>query len=318
VQKDPDTPLSLPLTDADRLAEQCPPPSSSHAPQNLTTRAPDKPLAPEGLEDEDYELQAAIAASMGGEYSITQHWAAHPGPSSSQSGGGATHSARQPVPAPSLPNSFPPASPTREDTDSEDEDELDPVEASRRRNMRLLEQFRRAQGDATRELELDDFQRRRRQEQDNEEEQLRRAIAESEALAREEGHAPLDENVGEARAPLRAHSSTPRHPGVRVYDDEDEELQAALRASLENVPPGFVLPESPKIQPVPLPASTTPTTLATTNAAASTTAQAPVYAPSPAEDSSTDAETEAEMEEPKQPEVDVEEMRRRRLARFGG
>ncbi|KAI0028144.1 Josephin-domain-containing protein [Vararia minispora EC-137] len=306
VPKDPDAPLPLMLTDSDRLAARCPTPSSTRAPENFASREhPASSRAVQrGFEDEDYELQAAIAASMGTEY----YRPTDPRP-------------RPPVPAPSLPSAFPgPSYPVPGafpgsvlDDDDDDDDTMDtdmdrdPVEASRRRNMRLLAQFQREQGAASRDLDIDALSARRRQEQDDEDAELQRALAESEAFARAEGHAALEPGVGEEPAPLRVHSGEPPRagPGHRVYDDEDEELQAALRASLEDVPPGFVLPDSPRT-PLVSPPPSTP-------------APAPIPAVRPVPEK-VDAKDDADDAEPEPPtqEIDLEEMRRRRLARFGG
>ncbi|KAG9083207.1 hypothetical protein FS749_006226 [Ceratobasidium sp. UAMH 11750] len=102
--------------------------------------------------------------------------------------------------------------------------------------------------------------------------------------------------------------------GDRHYDDEDAELQAALRASLESSGPVRIPSEPPR--PVPV-----------TSAPAPGTPSAPVAsrsAPGPASSDDTDEEGDDEEEE-KAPDpaskaevADAEELRRRRLARFGG
>ena len=96
-----------------------------------------------------------------------------------------------------------------------------------------------------------------------------------------------------------------------MYDDEDEEFQAALRASLDHVPEGWTAPpefESHRPQ-----------------ATSSSISAVPVIAPSPR---SVEDDTESVVSEDtpssdtpvtaKEETVDVDEMRRRRLARFGG
>lgn len=46
----------------------------------------------------------------------------------------------------------------------------------------------------------------------------------------------------------------------RSYDDEDEALQAALKASMADLPDDFIMPELKPLQPLPVPAATaTPT-----------------------------------------------------------
>ncbi len=92
----------------------------------------------------------------------------------------------------------------------------------------------------------------------------------------------------------------------RVIDDEDAELQAALKASLEGVPEGFMIPESPKrtlIYPLhPGPSSSGP----------------PVQISR--EQGEEDEEEIPRMvsEPPEEKQLSMEEIRRRRLARFGG
>ncbi|VDB95242.1 unnamed protein product [Peniophora sp. CBMAI 1063] len=307
VQKDPNAPLALPKTDADRLAENVTPPNAANTPRNATTSIHPATDMPEGMEDEDYELQAAIAASMGGEFSIP--------PELVSSGAGPSNDPPAPMPAPplsrepprpasSIPGGYPPGlgHPMDEDEDDEDDFEdvatLDPVEASRRRNERLLAQFQRAQGDAVREMGFDDTARQRQLEREAEEAEFQRVLAESEALARAQGHFESPPGGSGAATPAPA----PAHTAARVYDDEDEELQAALRASLESVPADFVMPESPRAQrPAPPPAlARQPSTRSEDNDDAMT-------------EVSVATEPEGEPEPPRQ-ELTPEEMRRRRLA----
>jgi ataxin-3 len=98
-----------------------------------------------------------------------------------------------------------------------------------------------------------DARRQERQRQEEEEaEQLRQAIIESEAMARErqergEGQPSHDtstavlSNRGQADSDITSFDHTALDD--RNYDDEDAELQAALRASLENILPGWQRPE---------------------------------------------------------------------------
>jgi ataxin-3 len=101
-------------------------------------------------------------------------------------------------------------------------------------------------------------QERLRQEEE-EAEQLRKAIAESEALAREyherqkagSGPSEVPPSDMDAVTPADAFGySTLEHSN---YDDEDAELQAALRASLENIPEGWEYPETSQSPPSKLP-----------------------------------------------------------------
>lgn len=309
VQKDPDAPLALPKTDADRLAENVPPPNAANSPRNATTSIHPATDMPEGMEDEDYELQAAIAASMGGEYVIPPELVS----SGAGSSTGPPAPTPGPVPAPpreppraatSIPGGFPPGldNPMDEDEDDDDDFEdvatLDPVEASRRRNERLLAQFQRAQGAAVREMGYDETVRQRQLQREAEEAEFQRVLAESEALARAQGHFESPPAGSGSATPAPA----PAYNAPRVYDDEDEELQAALRASLESVPADFVMPESPRVQrPAPPPAlARQPSTRSEDNDDAMTEASAAT-------------EPEGEPEPPRQ-ELTPEEMRRRRLA----
>ncbi|KZV62605.1 Josephin-domain-containing protein [Peniophora sp. CONT] len=304
VQKDTAAPLALPKTDADRLAENVPPPNAAATPRNATTSIHPATDMPEGMEDEDYELQAAIAASMGGEFSIPPELVSSgAGPSAAPAPAPAR---TQPRAASSIPGGYPPGlghpEPMDEDEDDEDDLEdiatLDPVEASRRRNERLLAQFQRAQGDAVREMGFDETARQRQLEREAEEAEFQRVLAESEALAREQGHFESPPAGSGAATPAPA----PARNAPRVYDDEDEELQAALRASLESVPADFVMPASPRAQrPAPPPAlARQPSAQSVDNDDAMTEASV-----------ATEPESEPE---PQQQELTPEEMRRRRLA----
>jgi len=106
------------------------------------------------------------------------------------------------------------------------------------------------------------------------------------------------------------------YPSHRVYDDDDAELQAALKASLENVPEGFTIPDIP-----PLPVASAPIP-------ASSTSSNPVPSPPKrrgteddevaSEAGTSTTSTEASHSQPEEQNVSVDEMRRRRLARFGG
>ena len=101
-------------------------------------------------------------------------------------------------------------------------------------------------------------------------------------------------------------------PADRHYDDEDAELQAALRASLEQSGAGLTIPSVPAA-PARAPA-------------ASASVPAPAAQARPEEDDDDEEDEEEEEEQTPAPTssedkaevADPEEMRRRRLARFGG
>ena len=96
----------------------------------------------------------------------------------------------------------------------------------------------------------------------------------------------------------------------RVYDDEDAELQAALRESLQTTPQGYVHPEvvsAPEVRNPPFDATPAEPIIKASNEE------------SKEEQDIWEDEGERSSTPPPPPaEVDVEEMRRRRLARFGG
>jgi len=167
----------------------------------------------------------------------------------------------------------------------------------------------------------------RQREQDEEDEELLRAIAESQRMHEGQGADPQDdddddmdvEGHGEGEElpvippPLQPQRAATLFPEHRVYDDDDAELQAALKASLETVPEGFRLPSTP-------PRPQAPSLPSTSN----NPPPNPGSSPSPIETSSsqsTEYETASEADSSPMEEeapVNVEEMRRRRLAKFGG
>ncbi|TCD65115.1 hypothetical protein EIP91_003089 [Steccherinum ochraceum] len=202
---------------------------------------------------------------------------------------------------------------------------LDPVEASRRRNEALMRQMMRQQEAAMRVTHQEEelrvragLQTRRRTQQD-EEEEMERAIRASMAEAEEEerageGAETVEEPEEVVLPQRRAEASH------AVYDDEDEALQAALRASLETVPEGFQIPPTPPRVQAQLPTPPATALLPPPSASAS----APSIKSTESESTEDDtAETESEADSSMATEtpavkVDVEEMRKLRLARFGG
>lgn len=133
-------------------------------------------------------------------------------------------------------------------------------------------------------------------EEDNEDEMLRRAIAESEAMAQ--------------TMPVPAWS---QH---RVYesDDDDEEFQAALRASLETAPNGFHVSTPLLGAPSSVHSTETPTRVSPPVSVQAESQVLPLER-RPAQPSNRESEVDtAEGSEPEQPSV--EDIRKRRLARF--
>ncbi|OBZ70827.1 hypothetical protein A0H81_09049 [Grifola frondosa] len=279
----------------------------------------------EGFEDEDMELQAALQASLMGPahdfadapsfVPVTEYSGVRTPTQQTHFGYGAL--ARQEI-----------------DDDSSDNDvevveappqPLDPVAESAARNRIIMERARRAQEAALREGYQEEAARvnaaaaRRRQAGlgDDDDEMMRRAIAESEAMARAANAPQLttgeeeDEDEEMADADDEPPVIPPRIPPAafsahRNYDDEDAELQAALKASLEGLPAGFKVPSPPPVVPPPLYRTSQPV---------KSIQQVPAE-----ETSETDTESEAESSGAAVAEetLSIEEIRRRRLARFGG
>ncbi|PPQ67310.1 hypothetical protein CVT25_005894 [Psilocybe cyanescens] len=252
-QSNPDAPLALPRTEADMIASTLPEPTSGSSARFQTVpdtfKGDTSNSEDVNLEEEDLELQAALQASLMGmdqedddedededEPSspelppvgfATPHFQQFASPSSSGFGSGSrTPQTRQPPPAnDSLPGHA----------------DLDPVAASMERNRVLLQRMKQQQEFAQREMwnesdltpeeqaALEERRERRRREEEEEDEQLRRAIEESEALAEkhrlERGNNSMDVDSQD--------ESPPPISNATLHDDEDAELQAALRASLE-------------------------------------------------------------------------------------
>jgi len=178
--------------------------------------------------------------------------------------------------------------------------EVDPVAASMARNRAIMERMQREQQMAFQEtyedVDMEAVERRRR-ELHEEEEMLQRAITESEVLHKQANDTVEDESEPQ-HIPMR--SDEPR-----VYDDEDAELQAALRASLEDAPEGYQpRPESPPPRMVPPPTDR------------GLSARLEKAETPDGEDPETASETSSVVA-PEEEKVTMEEMRRRRLARFG-
>ena len=107
---------------------------------------------------------------------------------------------------------------------------------------------------------------------------------------------------------------------ARYYDDEDEMLQAALKASLEDYPDNFVVPEpSPKpITPEARGATSTSTPAPSASGRPPITSPEPKTTAKPKEESEDDEEEESESEEEAPKPLTAEQLRAARLARFGG
>jgi ataxin-3 len=173
---------------------------------------------------------------------------------------------------------------------------------------------------------MDARRRERQQEEEEEEELLRRAIEESEAMARAEGHTHNadDEDMDiEPRDPQTARFDgfqTMRHTVTdRVYDDDDAELQAALKASLEHVPEGWELPQLPLHQmPAPTSAiSSTPDPEISNQNTDREQERDEDDAESVLSDKTSTSVTDNTVSDAPVEPVSVDELRKKRLARFG-
>ncbi|CAE6418316.1 unnamed protein product [Rhizoctonia solani] len=295
-----------------------------------------------GFENEDMQMQRALQASIeagyggGSIYDFPDEPASSSGPSAppvrasslglGYGGDSGPPSRRTPVPA-----ADDPPTPQFED---------DPVAASAARGRQRLEQMQREQAAAMQVLgggglgggyeavELDpaaaarrrEAQERVRRAREEEEEEVRRAMAES-LKARDDNDSESD----------LSRYNTPPIPGAfgasgsRNYDDEDAELQAALKASLESH-------AASSVNPVPAAPAAVIAPRAPITAPGAAASRAPVPSAStakPAEDDEEDDDDEEDQEDkepgpaPSSPEVeakaevaDPDELRRRRLARF--
>ncbi|KAG8901224.1 hypothetical protein FRB99_005465 [Tulasnella sp. 403] len=314
----PSDPLNpLPKCAADFAADEVPPPTTGPIgatrpaePQQLLQRAAEQPTADvhmADLEDEDWELQRALQESLQG---VT---AAPPIPAATR-------------PAASERTTAPPTA----------------FEESAARQRDALLQAQLEQAEALRETlenESPEARRRRTAGEEEEEEMLRLALAASLETAREEDDPP---RRGVQEPPATRTSTQPAAPSIvptppaaapmrpptqthasRVLDDEDADLQAALRASLENMPPGFVVPPSPILPPSRLPeprqAEVRPPPAPVP---APVPASAPRIATPPAAMESEAGGDEANVSTTSSPVQEkpptMEELRKMRMARFGG
>ncbi|KZW00248.1 Josephin-domain-containing protein [Exidia glandulosa HHB12029] len=293
-----------------------------------TSASMSEPIA--GAEDEDLMLQAALQASLMGDANFNFGEGAE-APAWLQNQDFSQFQAR-PRQESLAAGSFgggpvPGAVPRIDDNGDDDMDADDPVAASIARSRALLERMRRDQDMAMRGALDDDIMQhvqraqaasnlpevsrtgaageapRRRLGDDEEDALLQQALAASqghivyESPPRQNRFADLQPENDDVEMDNAPPAAAPRRNVV--YDDDDAELQAALRESLAGLPEGFMLPPSPG--PVPAPS----------RVSAPSAASGPVpaaAAPSATED---DDEPDAPAQEPS-----PEELRRKRLARF--
>jgi len=292
--QDANEPMVLPHTEVDDIAATLPEPTSGNIGTRISTSrvrpVPDasslKPSdPPAGFEDEDMELQAALQASLSGADSFDY----------SAFGQGT-------VIRPAA--GFPPPPPAISSVQGSESAFEDPIAASMARNLArnkaMMQRMQREQEMALREGYQEEiernfgdessrrFSRTNTNNDEEDEEAIQKAIEETRP---DESGNVLGRDVSNDDGMWRQSV-----PGDRVYDDEDSELQAALKASLEMLPDDFVIPTTPP--------------------------RSPIAGPSPSSvrmesNVSTTVEMSSEPEPPKA-ELDAEEIRRRRLARFGG
>ncbi|KAG1751569.1 Josephin-domain-containing protein [Suillus paluster] len=293
-QIDPDVHSQLPHVDADEIASTFPDPTSA-------ARDDVEP----GFENEDMELQAALQASLMGAGEPSGSWATP----------GSYHPAQASLSAPNIRGSssssstrgaMPGIPPNQDPYGNAD---VDPITASMERDRILMERMRREQELEFRQQYEEEVARfgsrqppREPQDDGNEDEHLRRAIADS--LAERHARGDFDDDDSEDSdyaTPPEARVPYSMGQRDRVYDDDDANFQAALRASLEGAAPEFP----------PLPIQSLPTR------------QLPLsHIPTALEDNETDGQSEADTstvasETDAEAALSMEEMRRRRLARFG-
>ena len=312
----------LPRTRADELAASIPESTSAQPSSSSPSRSStlQKAFDVVTMEDEDMDLQAALQASLIHPASSTSQPFPRPGaypaphiPTTRDILG--IHSDRE-LAASSRSRVHLSGSTIPPNQDPYGHADIDPVTASMERNRIIMERMRREQEMALREQYEEEVSGLRvppqpghygaSEEEGEEEEHVRRAIEASLAGSHSEPVVDDDDDDDDYQP------TPPPVPTHRVYDDDDEALQAALKASLETMPPGFVLPAGPGPRPierfiVPLPAE------------ASVSERETVETAPLVEDdiSHTESESDAPREE-EEKELSLEEIRRRRLARFGG
>jgi len=310
---DPDHPL--PRSDADNVASAPLPPSA---------RSPHSPAL---FEDEDFSLQAALHASLDGPSVSFPMPRPRVGPVASSSRARSPGAAMG-LPNPSLrspPSPIPPPIPPPS-TRPTDRPMENPVAASMARNQAMLERMRQEQEVALREHYP------RPGGHVDEEEQLRIALAVSEAMAREQGGDQTGGGGGGGDAAgTRERPENTQARGwteERVhYDDDDADFQAALQASLETAPPGAHTPNTTATPP--RTSSTRPPPPASRSIVGSHTEPSAgaddeddddylSYSDGDQEDTATEVTSSDAGPAAPTEDVSIEEMRRRRLARFGG
>ncbi|KAL4073894.1 Josephin-domain-containing protein [Scleroderma citrinum] len=315
-----DQDTDLPRTQADEVATSLAELSSA---QPASSSVPQKTTSNIELEDEDIELQAALQASLAHATSSTSGYlprsGAYPAPHISTNRDFPGIQSDRGFAASSHSRSYVGGSNIPPNQDPYGNADVDPVTASLERNRIIMERMRREQEMALQERYEEEVERLDAPRQPgrhgtseevvDEDEHFRRAIEASLAGRPEQEY---DDDV-DSDSDDDYQPTPPVEPMHRVYDDDDAALQAALAASLETVPHGFTLPDGPRPQPIeqfirPPPAPPAPP-------ATSQPEQEIVETASETDDDTSRTESDAPKEEEA---LSLEEIRRRRLARFGG
>ncbi|KAF8906515.1 Josephin-domain-containing protein [Gymnopilus junonius] len=281
-QADVEAPLALPRTEGDIIASTLPEPASAaglRAEAHLTRGRTRRDLEAGGvtIEDDDYELQAALQASLTGRIAPSGRTR-----QTAENTVGLSSGYVSELRSPLFGESSRPDTPGHVDED--------PVAASMEKNRVLLQRMKEQQEFAQREMwsesdlspeeqaALEVRREHRRKQEEEEEAQLRRAIEESQTFA----------TLSEKQRPGRGFEDPQINveSSSAVYDDGDAELQAALKASLQHFP-------SSSTQPQPVRSDETDSVVSDT------------------------ASANEEPEDVVSPIPSLEEIRQRRLARFG-
>ncbi|THU95668.1 Josephin-domain-containing protein [Dendrothele bispora CBS 962.96] len=293
VQTDASSPLALPRTEADHLAGTLPEPGSTSHMSDTARLSSHSEIR--GPDDEDWELQMALHASL----EDGDPAASPPSDPTSTSPSLGTSTLTQ-INSPIVGHDFGAAS------------------------RRMLQRMQAEQVHVQRELWSSVP---RPGIEDENAETLQRALAQSESMTRT-GESGDDDSNMESLQSVDTSVDWPRgsrnllsNPNDRNYDDEDEELQAALKASLDSMT-GPWSPPSQSIAPAPVASSSSGGTTAATTSRSSSDIRSPknteaISNSTPLEEDIDDADLDpSDISGTTPKSVDLEEMRRLRLARF--
>ena len=292
-QIDPEAHSQLPHVDADDIASTLPDPTSAPS----AARDDVEP----GFENEDMELQAALQASLMGHGEFLNSSAT---PSSSRPVPPNLSASETRGPSSSRLTGVPRMPGIPPNQDPYGNADVDPIVASMERDRVLMERMRREQELGFRQQYQEEAARFRSRQPSYESqghEYFHRALEQRQV--RGDPDDSDSEDLDYVPSPEARISS--RVQQNRVYDDDDANLQAALRASLEDAPAEFS----------PLPVPPPPQTRQPRSPHISTTVNGENELDNQSESHNSTAASETG---PLEEVLSVEEIRRRRLARFGG